>query len=99
MELEFSNEQELFNRIKPALQTKKSQMIRNGYRYIKTEDIWNYLKQKVWIKSHDLSLSNIVHDILDSDETLIDEYLKEQLKLQHRKAYFDDWEEQPNEEN
>ena len=42
---EFETLEELYKRIKPALITKKNEMHRDGYIYIKEEDIWNYLKE------------------------------------------------------
>ena len=44
MELEFSSVEELYNRLKPALRTKLSELSEYGYGYLKIEDIWNYLK-------------------------------------------------------
>ena len=49
MDITFSSLEELYNRIKPALRTKKEEMKRNGYIYVKEADIWNYLKEKKWI--------------------------------------------------
>ena len=43
--MEFNSLEELYERIKPALRCKQSEMKRNGYNYIKLEDIWNYLKE------------------------------------------------------
>ena len=40
MDLEFNSLQELYNRLKPALLTKQSEMRRNGYEYIRIEDIF-----------------------------------------------------------
>ena len=35
---------ELYERLKPALTTKVTELKRNDLDYIKIEDIWNYLK-------------------------------------------------------
>lgn len=51
MEVEFNSLEELYQRIKPALTTKKEEMRRSGYVYIKEEDIWNYLKEVKWLNS------------------------------------------------
>ena len=51
----FSSLEELKERIKPALITKRREMNRSGYAFIEEEDIWNYLKDTKWIVSSDLS--------------------------------------------
>ena len=38
MEIEFNSLEELYNRLKPALITKKGEMHRSGYKYIEIED-------------------------------------------------------------
>lgn len=90
MDVEFNSLEELYNRIKPALTTKKEEMRRNGYVYIKEEDIWNYLKEIKWRNSKNLSLYQMTSDILDTDDMIIDEFLREKLKLKNRKVYFDE---------
>ncbi len=88
MEIEFNSLEELYNRLKPALVTKKNEMNRNGYKYIKIEDIWNYLKEIKWKKAKDLSLYEMVSDVLNVDDLLIDDYLKQKLNLKKRELYF-----------
>ena len=65
MDVEFNSLEELYRRIKPALHTKKEEMKRNGYPYIKEEDIWNYLKEVKWVHSKNLSLYQMVSDVLN----------------------------------
>lgn len=89
MDIVFNSVEELYERIKPALLTKKQEMNRDGYAYIKEEDIWNYLKEIKWKNSRDLSLSDMVDDVLNSENFTIDKYLKEKLNLKDRKVYFD----------
>lgn len=89
MDVTFNSLEELYQRIKPALTTKKYEMIRNGFNYIKEEDIWNYLKEVKWKNSKDLGLADMVSDVLNTDEVNIDNYLKEKLNLHNRKIYFD----------
>lgn len=88
MEVEFNSLEELYNRLKPALVTKKNEMNRNGFKYIKIEDIWNYLKEVKWKKSKNLSLCEMVSDVLNVDDLLIDDYLKQKLNLKNREIYF-----------
>jgi hypothetical protein len=88
MDITFNSLEELYKRIKPALTTKKEQMRRNGYVYIKEEDIWNYLKEVKWLDSKNLSLYQMTCDILDTDDMIIDEYLRKKLNFKNRKVYF-----------
>ena len=89
MDIEFNSLEELYNRLRPALLTKLSDLKANGYGYLKIEDIWNYLKENKWKSSHDLMLSDMVSDILDSDNALIDDYFKEKINEKNRKIYLD----------
>ncbi len=90
MEIEFTSLRELYARIEPALEAKRMEMIRSGYPYVKKEDIWNYLKEQKWKTSTDLSLAEMVNDILNSDAELIDDHLKNTLRRTRRSAYFDE---------
>lgn len=85
MEIEFQNQKELFERLRPALQTKQSELKKQGYNYIHLIDIWEYLIQKKWQKAKNLSLYDMVDDILKSDNELIDDYVKNMLKNLSRK--------------
>lgn len=61
---EFRNLEELYNRIRPALYSKVQELKRNHVSYIKEEDIWNYLSENVWKHKEDLSLQEMVSDIM-----------------------------------
>ena len=89
MNIEFNSLEDLYKRVKPALKTKKEEMKRFGYIYIKEEDIWNYLKEVKWINSKNLSLYQMVSDVLNADNMLIDKYLKEKLTMRNRVTYFE----------
>ena len=67
-----------------------SEMRRNGFVYIKEEDIWNYLKEVKWVNSKDLSLYQMTCDILDTNDNVIDDYLRKKLNMKNRRAYFDE---------
>lgn len=90
MDIEFNSLKELYERLKPALNTKVSEMHRKGFTYIKQEDIWNYFKEVKWKTAIDLNLYQMVSDLLNTDDLLIDDYLKEKLKLSNRKIYFEE---------
>ena len=80
MDIEFNNTSELYNRLKSALNTKVIELKRNDIDYVKKEDIWNYLKETKWKTSKDLRLYQMVDDILNLDEALIDDYVKEKIR-------------------
>ncbi len=85
----FSNKEELYKRVGPALRAKKAELDRSNYPYIKEIDIWNYLIQEKWIKSKNLMLCDIVNDILKAENKDIDTYLKKKLESTERTHYFD----------
>ena len=88
MDYEFSSKEELFQRVKPALNAKVGELHRFGYTYINQIDVWNYLIENIWIKSKDLMLSDIVNDILHTDNKKIDTYLKSKI-TDERSQYFE----------
>lgn len=75
---EFSSQQELYNALLPALNV-QIKVINKKYNYIKKEDIWNYLKETKWKKDINLTLSEMVSDIMNVDSNKIDTYLKEKI--------------------
>lgn len=75
----FNSLDELKERLKPALVTKRREMNRSGYAFIDEEDIWNYLKENKWIISNDLSLYQMVTDILNAENARISDFLQRRL--------------------
>jgi len=75
----FNSLDELKERLKPALVTKRREMNRSGYAFIDEEDIWNYLKENKWIISNDLSLYQMVTDILNAENAKISDFLQRRL--------------------
>ena len=71
---EFSSLTELRNRIKPAIETKLKELKANYYTNINEDDIWEYLKNS-WKNKTDLTLYDIVNDILNLDNETINEYV------------------------
>ena len=89
MDVSISSLTELYERLKPALISKKEEMKRLGYPYIKEEDIWNYLKETKWKMSVDLELYQMVSDIMNADNELVNDYLTEKLYSRSRIRYFE----------
>ena len=55
---------------------KESEIKKMGFSYIKKEDIWNALKNQKWNKSSNLTLYEMVDDILNSSPSYFDDYIK-----------------------
>lgn len=80
MDIEFSSIKELYERLTPALNAKLNELKKYDLDYIKKEDIWNYLKINKWEKANNLLLYQMVDDILNLDNDLIDNYVKEEIR-------------------
>ena len=74
MDIEFDNLEELKKRITPALKTKLKELKNNDYNLITIEDIWNYLIKYKWKTSKNLTLYDIINDILKINNDDIEEY-------------------------
>ena len=90
MEMEFSSLEQLYKRLKPALTAKSNEMRMQGYKYIKEDDVWNYLKEIKWSKSKNLLLFEMVRDILNVDSIVIDDYVRRKLNSKERTIYFNE---------
>lgn len=79
----YKSQRELFNILKGAFNV-KLRLIAKEYNYIKDIDIWNYLKINKWCKDKNLSLSEMVNDIIEVDITKVDLFIKSNLKEKER---------------
>lgn len=75
--MEFHSIEELYIRVRPALRAKKSELERLGFSNIKEKDIWSYLSQNTFPKRKDLTLADIVSEILHIDGHILEQYRKE----------------------
>ncbi|MEG1495081.1 MAG: post-transcriptional regulator [Bacilli bacterium] len=89
MDLTFQSIEELYKRLFPALRTKKRELHNKDLAYITEDDIWNYLRHNKWNKSSNLTLSDMVNDILLLTGREVDEFLKSKLETTFRPTYFD----------
>ena len=78
-EIKFNSLQELYNRIKPALNTKRHELIDRGYTYVKNKDIWNYLTNHYWTNSAYLTLGEMVNDILNMNNDAFIQYINNEI--------------------
>jgi UTP-glucose-1-phosphate uridylyltransferase len=63
-EMDFNSLDELKERVKPALDSKVSDLKICGYPDISREEIWDDLSKSKWKDSMNLSLSDMINDIL-----------------------------------
>ena len=80
MENKFNSQNDLFNKVLPALRTKKSELSRKGIKFISEIDIWEFNKIYNWRKAKGLTLASIVNDILNTDDKLYEEYVLKKIK-------------------
>ena len=76
-DLKFNSLEDLYKKLLPALRTKVNELKRSGITYIKEEDIWEYLKNASWKKKSDLTLGDMVDDILCASNENLEKYKKE----------------------
>lgn len=80
MDIEFNSIKELYQRLEPALEAKVQELKRNELYYIKKDDIWNYLKENKWKNANNLLLYQMVDDILNTENIILDNYVKDKIK-------------------
>lgn len=76
--------EELYNKLLPVLKTKVNELKLREIDYISEIDIWNYQTNK-WSKSTNLMFSDMVSDILNTNNKLYDDYVKNKWKEQTKK--------------
>ncbi len=85
----FSSLQELYKRVEPALNSKLKDLTRIGITYIQKVDIWNYLKNNYWCKKSNLSLGEIVNDIMTVPNSELKNYVHSLIGEEKRKIIDD----------
>ena len=81
---DFNSLKDLYIKVRPALTIKKYELSKYGMVQIVEADIWNYLKKKKWMNTTDLSLSEMVNDILEVNSEELDIYTKRELSRVER---------------
>lgn len=64
---DYKSQEELYQGLIPALNVKIKYLKKNKITNITKEDIWDYLKETKWKNSVDLTLADMVQDILHID--------------------------------
>lgn len=77
--MEFKNIKELYERVYPALSIKKRDLKRNGI-IITEGEIWTYLSINVYKNKENLTLADIVDEILKLDSIKLQAYLSKYEK-------------------
>ena len=82
--MEYTSQKELYSSLEGAFNV-KLRMIKEEYNYITKVDIWNYLKINKWSKDKNLTISEMVHDIINVDINKVDLFLKDYIRKEERK--------------
>lgn len=77
---EYNSLEELYHRLLPCLKVKKRLIQNDNYLYISHNDIWRYLSTHKWKNAHNLTLSDMVSDIIYVNITNVDKYIKNKIK-------------------
>ena len=72
----FNNATELYLRVFPALKTKKDEINLQFKSHVKEIQIWQYMRDKRWNEVVDLTLGDIINDILNTNNEDIYYYIK-----------------------
>ena len=80
-EFYFKNLQDLYDRLKPALRSKVKELKIRHKLIIKEEDIFKYLSNYKWNKSSDLTLYDMVDDILYLNDDIIIDYVSNKITV------------------
>ena len=78
---EYNSQKELYMNLVPALNVKLKLLRRNNYKDITREDIWNYLRDSKWRYGVDLTLADMVQDIIHTDNLEISKFVRSKNSL------------------
>lgn len=91
MDFGLNNSLDLYKRLLPAINSKINELSKYEIFYVKREDIWNYLKQEKW-KDDNISLAEMVDDILNTDNEKLVKYVKEKTLNERKNTEIDETE-------
>lgn len=75
VEEKFDSIAALYKRVLPALRSKKKELAIQKLPFITEMDIWDCLRRNKWSKETNLTLFDIVNDILTINESSLIEYV------------------------
>ena len=73
---EYRSQEELYNMLIPAMNVKLTKFREGQYNDVERDDIWNYLRDNKWKDSVDLTLGEMVNDIIRIDNLVIVNYAR-----------------------
>lgn len=76
---EYKSQKELYDGLIPAMNVKLKLLKKSNYLDITYDDIWEYLRDFKWKNSVDLTLSDMVQDIIHTDNLEIANYVKNKV--------------------
>lgn len=76
--MEYQSQEELYKALQGAFKV-KLRLISKDYSHIKKIDIWNYLKINKWSKDFNLTISEMVNDIIDIDIKKVDLFIRDKI--------------------
>lgn len=91
MDFGLNNSLDLYKRLLPAINSKINELSKYEIFYVKREDIWNYLKHEKW-KDDNISLAEMVDDILNTDNEKLAKYVKEKTLNERKSTEIDETE-------
>ena len=81
MENKINSQMELYKRIKPALRTKKHELMASGIKIIGEKDIWNYNKENKWRNGKGLTIASMVDDVLNTPNEVYYDYFIKKMNI------------------
>jgi hypothetical protein len=74
--MEFTSLKQLYQKLIPAFNVKKRLVKNSKYKHITNENIWEYLANTKWRQANNLSLPDMINDIITVDLDEIQKYLE-----------------------
>lgn len=79
MDIDFNNINELYERLTPALNSKIKELRLLGINYIDNKELFDYLSKNKWKDSKNLTLFDMVDDILHIENSKLEEVIKNKI--------------------
>ena len=79
-EIVFRSVEELYNRVLPALYSKRKEINSLGFKLVTEKDIWNYLVENEWKTKRNLELHDLINDIFYVDNIKINDYVMRKVE-------------------
>ena len=74
--MEFTSLGQLYKKLIPAFNVKKRLILNSKYKHITNENIWTYLTETKWRQAYNLSLPDMINDIITVDLEDINNYME-----------------------